>query len=105
MFSDAFGGGWGLVASPVFKTGVTRQSRVWWVRFPHSPAIALILALCISLPADAQSVDSARVGIATSPSAAQRDSSVVPPLSPRRAFLMSLLVPGYSQLKLQRPNS
>lgn len=105
MFSDAFGGGWGLVASPVFKTGVTRPRRAGWVRFPHSPAIALVMALCIAQPVAAQRVDSARVGVNASQSAAQRDSSVIPPLSPRRAFLMSLLVPGYSQLRLQRPNS
>ncbi len=103
MFNDAHGGGWGLVASPVFKTGVTRQSRVWWVRFPHSPAIALML-LMVAATASAQSVDSARAGVAPNRAAAQRDSALVPPLSPRRAFLMSLLIPGYSQLRLQRPN-
>lgn len=92
------------MASPVFKTGVTRQSRVWWVRFPHSPAIALVLALCTATVGSAQSTDSARAGMSASPKPALRDSSLVPPLSPRRAFLMSLLIPGYSQLRLQRPN-
>jgi len=35
------GGGWGLVALPVFK--IVREasySRLWWVRFPHAPATA-----------------------------------------------------------------
>ena len=106
MLCDAFGGGWGLVASPVFKTGVTRQSRVWWVRFPHSPAIALTLLL-MGIPAasNAQSVDSARVGVRSQPAAAARNPALVPPLSPRRAFLTSLLLPGYGQLRLQRPNA
>ncbi|MBA3657660.1 MAG: hypothetical protein H0W69_09950 [Gemmatimonadaceae bacterium] len=36
--------------------------------------------------------------------AAKRDSALVPPLSPRRAFLLSLLIPGYSQIRLERPN-
>ena len=33
------------MASPVFKTGVTRPSRVGWVRFPHSPATMLLLSV------------------------------------------------------------
>ena len=108
MLCNANGGGWGLVASPVFKTGVTRQSRVWWVRFPHSPAIALVAILLASFPAllGSQSVDSARAGVRTQPPAAPpKDPALVPPLSPRRAFLTSLLLPGYGQLRLQRPNA
>ncbi len=93
------------MASPVFKTGVTRQSRVWWVRFPHSPAIAFAVALSAAVPAGAQNVDSARAGVsAQKTAAAKRDSALVPPLSPRRAFLLSLLIPGYSQIRLERPN-
>ena len=45
------------MASPVFKTGVTRPRRVGWVRFPHSPAIALLLGILISSPALAQRAD------------------------------------------------
>lgn len=105
---NVFGGGWGLVASPVFKTGVTRQSRVWWVRFPHSPAITLAIALFLSVAgkAQAQSVDSVRAGVKPQSAVTPpKDPAVVPPLSPRRAFLLSLLLPGYSQLRLDRPNS
>ena len=61
LSSTDHGGGWGLVASPVFKTGVTRPSRVWWVRFPHSPAIALLLSVLFASAAFAQRVDSTQV--------------------------------------------
>jgi hypothetical protein len=53
-----------------------------------------------------QSVDSARAGVKTpAAAAATKDPALVPPLSPRRAFLTSLLLPGYGQLRLQRPNA
>ena len=45
------------MASPVFKTGVTRPSRVGWVRFPHSPAIAVVMGLALSSSALAQRVN------------------------------------------------
>ena len=40
-FNETHGGGWGLVASVIFKITVTLLRRVGWVRFPHSPAIRL----------------------------------------------------------------
>src|SRR5688500_11484475 len=99
------GGGWGLVASVIFKITVTLPSRVGWVRFPHSPAISVVLLgfLAISpFPARAQQTDSARVGVprpapaAVTPQATT-DSVRRPPMSPRRAFLTSLVLPGYAQ--------
>ncbi len=45
---------------------------------------------------------------ATPDSAAQtprRSPNLIPPISPRRAFLMSFLLPGYSQAKLDRATS
>jgi hypothetical protein len=99
------------VASPVFKTGVTRLRRVRWVRFPHSPATALLLVLLggavYSGPASAQSTDSTRAGIQRPPQRSPFlvDSALRPPLTPRRAFLLSLLLPGYSQVRLDRPNA
>jgi hypothetical protein len=58
------------------------------------------LALIAAFPheAHAQRADTARVG-ATSAVAAP------PPLSPRRAFLASLVAPGYAQSVLGRPNA
>ena len=96
------------MASPVFKTGVTRPSRAGWVRFPHSPArsIAAALVLLAGLfvspsAARAQQVDSARAGVAQ-PAPAEPARNRNPALSPRRAFLMSLLAPGSMQLRLGR---
>jgi hypothetical protein len=75
--------------------------------------IALMLGLGVPLvaprPVAAQQRDSARVTIPDSarrpaPRQAVRDT-LGPPISPRRAFLYSLLVPGLGQSKLQRPTS
>jgi len=86
------------VASVIFKITVTLRRRVGWVRFPHSPATALFVAYIISLaapaPLAAQQRDSARAGVGAQPRA---DTVPRPPLSPRRAFLTSLLLPGYAQ--------
>jgi hypothetical protein len=94
------------VASVIFKITVTLLRRVGWVRFPHSPAISLAVALfcAVSLAPDsiqAQQRDSGRVGIALpktqpQPQPASRPDTA-PPMSPRRAFLTSLLLPGYAQ--------
>jgi len=92
------------VASVIFKITVTLLRRVGWVRFPHSPATSLAVAVfCAAslLPgsSQAQQRDSGRVGIArprTQPPL-QPDSTPRPPMSPRRAFLASLLLPGYAQ--------
>jgi len=118
------------VASPVFKTGVTRPSRVGWVRFPHSPAIALIFAFAAASPAIAQRVDSTQV--AAKPQKLARITECLPipvdtttkiqvpnviigpvapksgpppcrvPISPGSAFLRSFLIPGMGQMKLDR---
>ncbi len=122
------------MASPVFKTGVTRPSRAGWVRFPHSPATiafsSLIIAASAALPkstAAAQGVDSALTGIGprTLCKPPGRDSTRVPsvprvviagqvqralpdckvPLSPRAALVRSLLVPGLGQFQLSRPKA
>jgi hypothetical protein len=92
------------VASPVFKTGVTRQRRVGWVRFPHSPVIAaLVAAFCLFGPVSAAAQrDSAKVKV--------RGDSISDSLprqwvTPRRAFLSSMLFPGYGQLRMGRSNA
>jgi hypothetical protein len=74
---------------------------------PRATAFAAgVLLVAASLPADAQRADSARVAPARAPSV---DTSArptpLPPLSPRRAFLYSLLLPGYSQSVLGRPTA
>ncbi len=73
-----------------------------------SPIVA-VLALATALPAagHAQRVDSARVAPVPPPIVVDTSSKPVPtpPLSPRRAFLYSLLVPGYSQSVLGRPTA
>lgn len=122
------GGGWGLVVPSVFKTDATRRRRVGWVRFPHAPATLfpgshvvarlratfvnalLVAAALIGLGltplerADAQQVDSARVGARRKPPArTAAPDTVKPPISPKRAFFYSLLVPGYGQSVLDRP--
>lgn len=50
--------------------------------------------------APAQRVDSARVGVERP--AATRDTILGPPVTPRRAFLLSLAVPGLGQAALDR---
>ena len=86
------------MASVIFKITVTLRRRAGWVRFPHSPAIPLLLALTIALDspsvAGAQQRDSARAGVSQPKQAVDTPK---PPLSPRRAFLSSLLLPGYAQ--------
>jgi len=55
-------------------------------------------------PAHAQRADSARAGVGRAASDTAR-ARPRPPLSPRRAFLYSLALPGYSQSVLNRPTA
>lgn len=78
------------------------------LRAPRRGAIVL-LALGLALApgsAPAQQPDSLRAGVATAP----RDTVTAlqlpqPPLSPTRAFLTSLALPGYAQARLNRPTA
>ena len=65
----------------------------------HAAAVAIAASLFAS-DAHAQRPDTTRAG---PPRAA--DQGVRPPLSPRRAFLTSLVAPGYAQSVLRRPNA
>jgi hypothetical protein len=65
----------------------------------------LVGAAFLASPAQAQRADSARKGATTSPVDSARALIPKPPLSPRRAFLYSLAVPGYSQSVLNRPTA
>jgi hypothetical protein len=101
------------VASVIFKITVTLLRRVGWVRFPHSPAtqfVAAILCLALFVPNEAisQQVDSARVGIAKPAAKAPQPAGTdtpKPPMTPRRAFLTSLLIPGYAQTVFGRDHA
>jgi hypothetical protein len=77
---------------------------------------ALVCALAPARAVSAQQVDSAKVGArrippdsarkpAPHPSDSTRKPLPQPPLSPRRAFLYSLAIPGYSQAVLGRPTA
>jgi hypothetical protein len=119
------------VASPVFKTGVTRPSRAGWVRFPHSPATTALPALAVFFvvtlaPATsrAQVVDTTVAaqpaktlckprgkqppGPPNVPSVVLAGQVPPPvpecrvPLSPRAALVKGLLVPGLAQHQLYR---
>jgi hypothetical protein len=60
------------------------------------------LVPCVSF---AQRVDSARVAPNRTRVDTSAKATIKPPLSPRRAFLYSLLVPGYGQSVLKRPGA
>ena len=126
------GSGWGLVASVVFKTTVRRIAS-WVGSIPmHSrhlsfdrPAQTLVtvdfastlrrtfccsatfVALIAPVPVGAQRADSVRVGVFVPAKDTTKRSlePPKPPLSPRRAFLYSLLAPGFAQSKLGRPTA
>jgi len=68
-------------------------------------AVALIgFELMPVARAQAQQVDSTRVGARRKPPArTPAPDTLKPPISPKRAFLYSLLVPGYGQSVLNRP--
>jgi hypothetical protein len=121
------GGGWGLVVPSVFKTDATRRRRVGWVRFPHAPATlfpeshvvarraTIVKALLVTVAVvgldvvpmatgHAQQVDSARAAARRKPPArTPAPDTLKPPISPKRAFFYSLLVPGYGQSVMNRP--
>ena len=61
-------------------------------------------AVCTE-PARAQRADSARAAVARAATDTTRAKLPKPPLSPRRAFLYSLALPGYSQSVLNRPTA
>ncbi|NUP72385.1 MAG: hypothetical protein HOQ16_14315 [Gemmatimonadaceae bacterium] len=68
--------------------------------------LSAILVVLSATDAHAQRVDSARVAPARAPVVDTSTRPVPqPPLSPRRAFLYSLLLPGYSQSILGRPTA
>ena len=75
-------------------------------RFVRRAALHAALLVVGAEAAGAQRVDSARVAPAQrAPVDTVTRPAPKPPLSPRRAFLMSALLPGYSQSVLGRPTA
>ena len=69
-------------------------------------ALLLVFLLVAPRPGEAQRADSARSGVeATTLPRPPADSLLRPPISPRRAFVSSLLFPGSGQAALRRPVS
>jgi hypothetical protein len=70
-------------------------------------ALAACAWLCVGARVGhAQRTDSAQVAARRSPADSARAAALPkPPLSPRRAFLFSLALPGYSQSVLNRPTA
>jgi hypothetical protein len=72
----------------------------------HAMAATLIAAALLVLqtkPAWSQQTDSARAAAVRRPAAPAAQDTARPPISPKRAFLYSLLAPGYGQSVLDRP--
>ena len=121
------GGGLGLVARAVFKTAGRRPWRLWWVRFPHAPAMRprnmirtdighRILRCCAIISVLA--LGTSRVSLGQIPIPIPQPSQVPdstgadtiqvpifridPPVSPLGAAMRSLLLPGWGQAVLDR---
>ena len=65
----------------------------------------IALSFAASRSASAQRADSARTGARAPSVDTTRKSLPKPPLSPKRAFLYSLALPGYAQSVLNRPTA
>ena len=76
---------------------------------PPTRTALFAAAILLLLPAVAmaQRADSATAAVKPAPRAVRDSSRLIqgPPISPRRALLYSLLVPGLGQAKLDRPNA
>ncbi len=83
---------------------VLSQSRLAG-RLPWAALLALTLPGLAPHSARAQRTDSARVAPVSKRVDTTARVIATPPLSPRRAFLYSLLLPGYGQSVLRRPGA
>ena len=77
-------------------------------RVARAAAVAALAALLLPVPLRSQQRDSARVGAEAPRDTARRRPPAVdtipgPPVSPKRAFFSSVLVPGLGQAALDRP--
>ncbi|MFL5620287.1 MAG: hypothetical protein ACJ79A_18060 [Gemmatimonadaceae bacterium] len=85
------------------SSGCTRIA----LRSRRAAVLAAILAMSLGAtrPLRGQRADSAQAGVRRSAADSGRAKLPKPPLSPRRAFLYSLALPGYSQSVLGRPTA
>jgi hypothetical protein len=74
-------------------------------RLAASVAIALVGLMLLPRHAAAQQRDSLRAGAAVRADSTPGVDLPRPPISPRRAFLTSFLLPGYGQARLNRPTA
>jgi len=81
-------------------SGLSLRARGAW----GLAAFTLVMALAVK-PCAAQRTAPAGVGGATALSDTIADSLKRPPIAPRRAMVYSLLLPGFSQSRLNRPTS
>ena len=65
-------------------------------------SVSAVVLPCAARAAGAQRIDTSRVAPRARIDTVRR-AAPLPPISPRRAFLYSLLVPGYGQSRLSRP--
>ena len=90
---------------------VTRLSSSGFIRIALTRPVAALATIVASVfaaarPLHAQRADSARAGVGRTAGDSTRARQLPkPPLSPRRAFLYSLALPGYSQSVLGRPTA
>ena len=80
-------------------------TRAVQLRRPLMAFVAVALLVLAPASTHAQRADSARVAPRAIPGDTTASHVVRPPLSPRRAFLYSLLLPGYGQSVLGRPGA
>lgn len=78
----------------LYPLRLTSRRSLWW---------AVALAIAIGARAHAQRADSVNVAARMPKLDTATRQAPQPPLSPRRAFLYSLAVPGYAQSRLGRP--
>ena len=81
---------------------MVRNSLRMMERVGRGAAVGATLIAAFATSATAQQVDSARTG-ARAPNALTSPDTARPPISPKRAFLYSLVVPGLGQAVLDRP--
>ena len=67
--------------------------------------IVVVLIMPLGTAASAQRADSVRVTLPAAPRDSTKTTIIQPPISARRAFLYSLLLPGFAQSRLGRPTA